>query len=724
MIAYGRVFAAALAVCVAFVFASAETGSARRPKVLFLHSVSPIPDNVADVLASLQGSGVFEVVDEHDGGASTPTLATLKQYDAVLLTNDFAWADRNTLGNVMSQYVDAGYGVVQTVFTTTGAANSNLGGTWSASYNCITFGPATTGAASLGTVAVPEHATMMGVQTFSCGSSGFRPAGTALTAGATLIASWSDGKPLVAVGPKRNRVDLGFYPASGDTEPGNWDPSTDGTKLLVNALLYTIRPKVLLAAAELPGSRADVQAKILSTGTVGPVDDFDASTGTPTLAFLQRYDAVMTWSNLNYNNETAMGNVLADYVDAGGGVVTSVFANAEVLSTRLLGGRWLSGNYEIIVGSVGWTNGPATLGGVSIPGHPIMRGVASFSGGQAGFRPVVTLLNPGGLKVAQWSDGKTLAAVSTKMYNRAELGFYPPSNAINSNLWDASTDGAKLMANALLYVSRPYVGLVAADQLSIPDPRIRLLASLRFSGVGSFDADAATPTLATLSPFNGMMTWTNAGYADSTAFGNTAADYVDAGGAVVSALWANADSDNPIYRPGGRWITEGYETVPSPLPPYTTAGAPTLGAILEPLNPVARFVRKFFGIGDFSPRLATTPLLRGRTILQWNDGAMLASIHTFRKRVDLGFWPVAFGGYDPASDGVWLAANALDYAVRHKPCPGDFNGDGIVEDADFVLFVEYYNDLLDPRGDLSGDGLTEDSDFVIFAASYDVLVCP
>jgi len=170
MIAYGRVLAAALAVCVTFVFASAETGSPRRPKVLFLHSAAPFPANVADVLNNLQGSGVFEVVDQHDGAASTPTLTTLKQYDAVLVTNDSPWSDRDALGNVLSQYVDAGYGVVQTAFTTAGNAGSDLGGTWTASYNCITFGPSTGGVASLGTVAVPQHLTMMGVQTFSCGT--------------------------------------------------------------------------------------------------------------------------------------------------------------------------------------------------------------------------------------------------------------------------------------------------------------------------------------------------------------------------------------------------------------------------------------------------------------------------------------------------------------------------------------------------------------------------
>ena len=75
-------------------------------------------------------------------------------------------------------------------------------------------------------------------------------------------------------------------------------------------------------------------------------------------------------------------------------------------------------------------------------------------------------------------------------------------------------------------------------------------------------------------------------------------------------------------------------------------------------------------------------------------------------------------------DGTWITANALEFVVRVKPCPGDFNGDGQVDDSDFVLFAGFYNELLDPRGDLSGDGLTDDADFVNFAGMYNELLCP
>jgi hypothetical protein len=65
-------------------------------------------------------------------------------------------------------------------------------------------------------------------------------------------------------------------------------------------------------------------------------------------------------------------------------------------------------------------------------------------------------------------------------------------------------------------------------------------------------------------------------------------------------------------------------------------------------------------------------------------------------------------------------------------CLGDLNGDGQVDDRDFVIFVAAYNLLLctDPAmppncpADLNDDGQVDDSDFVLFVAAYDLLVCP
>ncbi len=217
------------------------------------------------------------------------------------------------------------------------------------------------------------------------------------------------------------------------------------------------QPRVALVAAAGSGATAfqflDAQAKLMGTGFFGSVDIIAVNTGqpVPTLAQLQQYDAIMTWSNTTYNDAAALGTLFADYVDAGGGVVATVFANSTQTVGRFLTGRWQAEGYEIIPAALGTTTGSATLGNILMPGHPILDGVNSFNGGTSGFRPTTTTLTTHGQKVAEWSDGKTLVAVSSTFPNRADLGMYPPSSDASAGWWASTTDGARLMANALLY---------------------------------------------------------------------------------------------------------------------------------------------------------------------------------------------------------------------------------------------------------------------------------
>lgn len=65
-------------------------------------------------------------------------------------------------------------------------------------------------------------------------------------------------------------------------------------------------------------------------------------------------------------------------------------------------------------------------------------------------------------------------------------------------------------------------------------------------------------------------------------------------------------------------------------------------------------------------------------------------------------------------------------------CLGDLNGDGLVDDADFVIFAFAYDVLVCPTSpalysccpaDLNNDGMVDDADFVLFATGYDALIC-
>ncbi|MBL8858299.1 MAG: hypothetical protein JNL28_07350 [Planctomycetes bacterium] len=210
----------------------------------------------------------------------------------------------------------------------------------------------------------------------------------------------------------------------------------------------------IVAAAGSAASFSDAQTKIMASGFFGQVDIIDASTTTPSLAQLQAYTAVIVWSNVNFQNSTLLGDTLADYVDAGGGVVMTVYAVSTTSANRFLLGRWLTGSYPIIVQNGGTTStGGATLGTVHIPTHPVMNGVTTFSGGSIASRPTSTTMTAGSSVIASWSDGKILIAQHGVYPNRIDLGFYPPSSAVSASWWDQNTDGGKMMANALLYVS-------------------------------------------------------------------------------------------------------------------------------------------------------------------------------------------------------------------------------------------------------------------------------
>ncbi|MGH7242072.1 MAG: PKD domain-containing protein [Phycisphaerales bacterium] len=83
-------------------------------------------------------------------------------------------------------------------------------------------------------------------------------------------------------------------------------------------------------------------------------------------------------------------------------------------------------------------------------------------------------------------------------------------------------------------------------------------------------------------------------------------------------------------------------------------------------------------------------------------------------------------------DGNATYTDFLTVTAAAAPCPGDLNGDGFVDDSDFVLFAAAY-DLLDcadpsmPAGcpaDLNDDGIVDDTDFVMFSSAYDAFLCP
>jgi hypothetical protein len=199
----------------------------------------------------------------------------------------------------------------------------------------------------------------------------------------------------------------------------------------------------------------DVQNKVIGTGQLPRVDAALVSSGfpVPTLAQLRQYESVLVYSDSGFSDNVGIGNNLADYVDLGGGVVlnTFVFWSSGGLSIQ---GRLVTGGYLPFT-TGGQTNSSGMLLVKDQPAHPIYTGVSSLNGGASSYRNAPISIAAGATLLGHWNDGGPLVGVKDIGLGRTTgLNFYPPSGDVVSGFWLSSTDGARLMANALLYAGK------------------------------------------------------------------------------------------------------------------------------------------------------------------------------------------------------------------------------------------------------------------------------
>jgi len=124
--------------------------------------------------------------------------------------------------------------------------NIGLGGVFSTTngkYTVMNSAPQTQGRPLTLVPVISNHPILAGVNSFNGGSSSYHGINT-LNPNAVLVASWSDGSPLIAtlnVNGVR-RVDMNFYPPSSDIRGDFWNSGTDGLKIMVNAILWCAGP--------------------------------------------------------------------------------------------------------------------------------------------------------------------------------------------------------------------------------------------------------------------------------------------------------------------------------------------------------------------------------------------------------------------------------------------------------------------------------------------------
>lgn len=161
---------------------------------------------------------------------------------------------------------------------------------------------------------------------------------------------------------------------------------------------------LLLNADDDNTSGSPIQQLLLAYGDLGAIDLFDARYATPTLEQLQAYNVVVVWANYTFLDATGMGNVLADYVDAGGKVIDLNFALDPNWGYQ---GRFRAQGYTAMtITNTSYSN---SCLGVYDEQHPVMEGVTA--GNVCDFyRGNGTVLTAGSYTIASWQDGLIFVA--------------------------------------------------------------------------------------------------------------------------------------------------------------------------------------------------------------------------------------------------------------------------------------------------------------------------
>ena len=203
--------------------------------------------------------------------------------------------------------------------------------------------------------------------------------------------------------------------------------------------------KVFILTRDSPQFVSDVVAK-LSVFPDLSIDVYNLqSAPLPDITQLMQYNAGLVWAN--YVLGSAPGDLISDYVDAGGGVVIMCAADTNPWA---LTGRYVSTGKNLLPHDVSPYGAPAELGEILIPNHPIIQGVTKFI--NYCYRNIVSYTVNGGIIVAKYTSGDVLVAVSPSG-KVVSLNFFPGSADVVYDSWDSSTDGALLMHNALLFVA-------------------------------------------------------------------------------------------------------------------------------------------------------------------------------------------------------------------------------------------------------------------------------
>ena len=239
------------------------------------------------------------------------------------------------------------------------------------------------------------------------------PGATVATNGGTSASTYSDGSFSIVNVP----TILGNISVSASAEVNGIVLRGSSASVLpivggvtdVGNIALTGFNKVALLGADY--NVTQVKDRLVNTGRIaaGDIGIIDTKSLTPTLDQLQGYDAVLVWTNYRPYNATALGDVLADYVDGGGGVVIASFGYAQGWS---INGRIMQNGYSPFINNGSNYYGYRALDtSTSDMTHPVLNGVSSLS---SVYGSTVIGLNSDSTVIAMSTLGSELIGQNTK----------------------------------------------------------------------------------------------------------------------------------------------------------------------------------------------------------------------------------------------------------------------------------------------------------------------
>ncbi len=444
--------------------------------------------------------------------------------------------------------------------------------------------------------------------------------------------------------------------------------------------------------------------QIAAEPDVVAVDYFDAEVSTPTLAELQPYNIVVSFSNSPYADPVGMGNVLADYEDAGGIVVA---ANFDWYGPPFgLEGRWQTDGYSPFVegGPIDFAN--SCLGSYDTT-HPLMQGISA--GSLCSFYRHALTLSAGAVSVAEYQDGQHLCAYQVHNgHTGVGINAYPGDSADN---WTGPFGTVVVNAGRWLLNCQP---TPTPTPTATPTPSPTPCGTSKIINIAGFGLgiqttttriyDIATNTWTTGAPIpepNGLADQAT-GYWDGKVYiaggynGSVATNVLRAYDIATDSWSTLASMPIGLYLPGfgainGKfYVASGNDGVSeqSALQIYDIAtntwsmGAPVPTPVTGPGSAVYQGKLYLFGGGAPFPTLITTTQIYDPVANSWTTGPSLnlARVWFYGGALD-DTSIVAPGGDNPVGIPInnnelfngtsWAPIAALPYVARGPFCVSD-----------------------------------------------------